>query len=210
MRPRLRQEAKRRDNIAQITLRYLQRKGGKGSSNPLFFQLLMAPQGPFVRACREKNLHLGLREYHGAHIPAIRHQARGYGKAPAGDPGARRGLRVCAATLEASFPASSVRMSPEYLPTVQPDDLLPGRIGAEFDVDPLRQTGQAPAPSSRLMPAVRPARATKRYRAPLSSNAQPSALAAARLTVPLPDPEGPSMVMTGTGFVTAHSCSRIR
>ncbi len=32
--------------IAQISLRYLQRKGGKVSSNPLFFQLLMASEGP--------------------------------------------------------------------------------------------------------------------------------------------------------------------
>src|SRR5579863_875857 len=68
--------------IAQITLRYLQRKGGKVSSNPLFFQLLMAPLGPLGRARREKNLNLRPWEYHGTHIPAVRHQTWGYGKAP--------------------------------------------------------------------------------------------------------------------------------
>src|SRR5271170_1287399 len=69
-------------HIAPITLRYLQRKGGKGSSNPLFFQLLMAPGGPLFGARREKNLNLRLREYHGSHVAAVRHQTRGYGKAP--------------------------------------------------------------------------------------------------------------------------------
>ena len=33
-------------HVAPVTLRYLQRKGGKVSSNPLFFQLLMAPERP--------------------------------------------------------------------------------------------------------------------------------------------------------------------
>src|SRR5258708_10436368 len=68
--------------IAQITLRYLQRKGGKVSSNPLFFQLLITSQGPLGSARREKNLNLRPREYHTTHIPAVRHQTRGYGKAP--------------------------------------------------------------------------------------------------------------------------------
>src|ERR1700692_4682568 len=53
-------------------------------------------------------------------------------------------------------------------------------------------------PSSRLVDARRAAKATRRYSAPLSSRDHPNALATARLTVPLPDPEGPSMVMTGT------------
>src|SRR5690606_633791 len=37
-----------------------------------------------------------------------------------------------------------------------------------------------------------------RYNAPESSRCQPSASATARLIVPLPEPEGPSMVSTGT------------
>ena len=83
-------------HIAPITLRYLQRKGGKGSSNPLFFQLLMAPCGPFRRARREKNLDIRLREYHGPHVAPVRHQTRGDRKAPLAlqvaprEPGLRR------------------------------------------------------------------------------------------------------------------------
>src|SRR5450631_1620403 len=69
-------------HIAQITLRYLQRKGGKGSSNPLFFQLLMASGGALRRTRREENLNLRLGEYHGAHIAAVGHETRGYGKQP--------------------------------------------------------------------------------------------------------------------------------
>ncbi len=42
-----------------------------------------------------------------------------------------------------------------------------------------------------------PARATRRYRAPLSSRCQPMRRATARLMVPLPEPLGPSMVTTG-------------
>jgi len=68
-------------HIAQITLRYLQRKGGKGSSNPLFFQLLMASGGPLRGTCGEKNLDLRPGEYHRSHITAVRDEARGYGKA---------------------------------------------------------------------------------------------------------------------------------
>src|ERR1700734_1538504 len=72
----------RATHIAMITLRYLQRKGGKGSSNPLFFQLLMAPGGALGGTCGEKNLDLRPGEYHGSHITAVRDQARGYCKAP--------------------------------------------------------------------------------------------------------------------------------
>src|SRR5271165_3265283 len=55
----------------------------------------------------------------------------------------------------------------------------------------------SPPASFRSMPDRRPANATSRYNAPLSSRAHPRCLAAARLTVPFPDPEGPSMVTTG-------------
>jgi len=49
------------------------------------------------------------------------------------------------------------------------------------------------------------ARAVSRYSAPLSSTAQPSALATRWATVPLPDAVGPSMVMTGAREVTLES-----
>ena len=52
------------------------------------------------------------------------------------------------------------------------------------------------------IPARRAARATRRYSAPLSSRRHPRACATARLTVPLPDPDGPSMVRTGTAVMT--------
>src|ERR1700677_2256960 len=69
-------------SIALITLRYLQRKGGKGSSNPLFFQLVMTPEGPLFKARGEKNLHLCPGEDHGAHVAPVRHQAGGDGERP--------------------------------------------------------------------------------------------------------------------------------
>src|ERR1700722_14786689 len=68
--------------IAPVTLRYLQRKGGKVSSNPLFFQLLMASAGPFGGACVEINLDPRLGEYHRPHVAAIGHQTGGHRKAP--------------------------------------------------------------------------------------------------------------------------------
>src|SRR5882762_2396075 len=69
-------------NIALIAFRYLFRKGGKGSSNPLFFQLLIASGRPFVGACREKNLNLGVGKYDGAHVAPVGHQTGGHRKAP--------------------------------------------------------------------------------------------------------------------------------
>src|SRR5882757_1709944 len=68
--------------IAPITLRYLQRKGGKVSSNPLFFQLLIASQGPLSGAGGEKNLDPCQGEYHGSHVAAVGHQTWRHGKAP--------------------------------------------------------------------------------------------------------------------------------
>ena len=86
-----------------IALRYLQRKGGKGSSNPLFFQLLMPSGRPLDRARGEKNLDLGLREYHGSHVAAIRHQTGGTANRRWRSRSAAR-TTGSAATLEASVP----------------------------------------------------------------------------------------------------------
>src|SRR5260221_761603 len=69
-------------NIALIAFRYLFRKGGKGSSNPLFFQLLIASGRAFVGACRAKNLDPCVRKYDGAHVAPVGHQTRGHRKAP--------------------------------------------------------------------------------------------------------------------------------
>src|SRR5688572_13642494 len=45
-----------------------------------------------------------------------------------------------------------------------------------------------------------PANATSRYNAPLSSRFQPTRSATRRLMVPLPEPEGPSIVTMGTAI----------
>src|ERR1700722_642407 len=59
----------------------------------------------------------------------------------------------------------------------------------------------SPPASFRSIPFRRPASATSRYSAPLSSRAHPRLFAAARLTVPFPDPEGPSIVTTGASRI---------
>src|SRR3984893_17187241 len=69
-------------NIALIAFRYLFRKGGKGSSNPLFFQLLIASGRAFVGACREQTLYPGLRKHAGPHVPPGAPQTGGHRNAP--------------------------------------------------------------------------------------------------------------------------------
>ncbi len=117
-----------------ITLRYLQRKGGKGSSNPLFFQLLMTPERPLLGACSEKNLHPRVRKYHAAHVAPVGYQSGGHGKSPLplqqrrphlwqrGDLGG-----VITRPLGADVAG--------YILAVQPHDFLAGRPGAEAYVE---------------------------------------------------------------------------
>ena len=163
----------------------------------------MASEGPLLGARREENLHLGLGEYHGAHIAPVRHQTRGYGESAAGAPGARPAPPGRAATLEASLPACSVRMSrvtssPSSQTTSSPCGSDPKRMSRRS----ARRRKAARVVQADARPArapARPAGTGRRYRA----SAQPRALAAARLMVPLPDPEGPSMVMTGTAVIAA-------
>src|ERR1700680_1878780 len=65
-----------------------------------------------------------------------------------------------------------------------------------------------PTASSKSTPARRPASATSLYSAPLSSRCHPRLFAAARLTVPFPDPEGPSMVTTGASSMGSSLLGR--
>ena len=109
-----------------------------------------------------------------------------------------------AATLEASFPADSVRMSAGDLRAVQPDDFLaaggPSRSVCQIAAaSRLKAATSSKAPPC-AGPRAPPVGTVPRYPAAL----QPRARATARLTVPLPDPEGPSMVMTGAWLTGAH------
>ena len=155
----------------------------------------MAPGRPLVGARREENLHPGVREYHRAHVAPIGHQARRHRKAPLplqeaprGPSRQRRDLGgVVAGRLGADVPVTSV-------PSSQTTS-SPAWIGAEAYVKLLRHAAQASGPSAKSPPpiAARPARpggTAHHYRADPS----PARLAAARLTVPLPDPDGPSIV----------------
>ena len=93
---------------------------------------------------------------------------------------------------------------PGHVPAAQPDDLLPRRRRSRNACPMRRRDAQAPPRRrDRCPPGGRPgppADTAPRCRAAR----QPSALATARLTVPLPEPEGPSMVRTGT----SHRLSR--
>src|ERR1700722_4661594 len=109
--------------IAPVTLRYLQRKGGKVSSNPLFFQLLIAPVGPFRGARGEKNLDPCPGEYDGAHIPAVRHQSGGCGKAPLALQERSADLGYCG-HLGGVISRFLHTNGPFHVQSAQPDDLL--------------------------------------------------------------------------------------
>ena len=158
----MRQEAKSaRVDIALITLRYLQRKGGKGSSNPLFFQLLMASGGPFGGARREKNLHLRLGEYHGAHIAPVRHQTGGYGKAPLAlqERGANRRQGGDLGGVIARFLGPN---GAGDVLSVQPDDFLAGgrRNRSVCRTLPAKSGQRRPIVETRPPPAGPPGRPT--------------------------------------------------
>src|SRR6185312_16139801 len=68
--------------IPRVPLGDLARKGGKASTGPLVFQLLIAPAGALLGAGREVDLEAGAREDDGPHVPAIGHEPRGPGKGP--------------------------------------------------------------------------------------------------------------------------------
>src|SRR6185369_11771355 len=70
----------RTGRIPQIPLGYLARKGGKANTRILVFQLLIAAKRPLVGAGGEEDLEVGRREHDGAHVPAVRDQARGLRK----------------------------------------------------------------------------------------------------------------------------------
>src|SRR5438552_3469149 len=97
-----------------------------------------------------------------------------------------------AATREAAKEFSSVRMASVT------------RSSSRKMSSPSKRTGSraAIAASFASSPASIPSRAaasaTRRYRAPLSRQWNPRALATSSATVPLPEAEGPSMAMTGT------------
>src|SRR5450631_1862288 len=122
-------------NIALIAFRYLFRKGGKGSSNPLFFQLLIAPGRAFVGACREKNLNPGVRKYDRAHVAPVGHQTRGHRKAPLP---VKQGLanrrqrsnlgRITAGGLGANIPGDVL--------SAQINDFLSSGRGIEANIQP--------------------------------------------------------------------------
>ncbi len=99
----------------------------------------------------------------------------------------------------AMFPAASVRRSRRDVAAVQQDALAAGRSSASNRTSRRRGERRRGRPRRRpARPRAAPASATSRYRAPLSSRCQPSGAASRRLTVPLPEPLGPSMAMTGT------------
>src|SRR5215472_17322713 len=68
--------------IPEIPLGYLARKGRKANIGTLVFQLLMAPEGPFLGGGRQEYFQLRPGEHHGAHIAPVRDQSRGCGKGP--------------------------------------------------------------------------------------------------------------------------------
>src|ERR1700693_1161558 len=63
-------------HITPVALRDVERKGGKGNTRVLFFQLLMAPPGPFFRARRQEYLEGGARKNHGPHVAPVGDQPR--------------------------------------------------------------------------------------------------------------------------------------
>ena len=130
-------------HVAPIALRYLQRKGGKGSSNPLFFQLLMASGGTLVGARGEENLDRRAGEYHRAHVPAVRHQPRWHGEAPLAVQQRGADLRqgghlggIIARRLGADGPGD--------VPAVQSDDFARRRAVAPKRMSIPRPAGRAP------------------------------------------------------------------
>ena len=122
--------------------------------------------------------------------------ARGHGEARWRSTSAAR-TAASAATFDASLPAASVRMS--RVTSSSPARPSPRRLARTRTVCQVSaRAGASVAASSSPMRPAAPASATNRYRAPLSSRRHPRDSATARLTVPLPEPEGPSMVSTGT------------
>src|SRR6185437_5760548 len=101
------------------------------------------------------------------------------------------------ATREAPAPAASPRSARlTSSPCNRMRSSLAGPASKRTSMACARRTW--PSTSDAASPARKPARATSRYSAPLSSRCQPSRAASRRLTVPLPEPLGPSMVTTGT------------
>ena len=126
----------------QVPFGYLARKGGKANTRPLVFQLLIAPAGPLLGACRQEHLEGGMRE-----IPPCPYRGR---RPPGRAARAKRRWRSSraartagqAATREAPMPAAAVRISRRHVLRRPADPLL----------------GLRSAPKSTSMAAAQPRR----------------------------------------------------
>ena len=152
--------------------------------------LLGAAPGPLLGDGGEVDLEIGLGEDHRADVPALDHPP-----AVLGRPRRWRGTSTArtsglAATAETAALTSGPRMA---------------SVTSVPSTTTRSPTAMATAGPPRPPPAgrpgrcrrSRPAQATARYMAPVSSRSTPSRSARARETVDLPDPAGPSMAMTG-------------
>jgi len=68
--------------IAFVTRGYFPKKGREVSTNSFSYQLFKSPLGALFHARREEDFESGIRKNHAAHIPTVRHQARGPAEGP--------------------------------------------------------------------------------------------------------------------------------
>ena len=193
-----RRGATRPGGIAPIPLRISCERAARLAVSPFSFNCLWRLRARSSALAVRKILSGGLGEYHGAHVPAVRHQARRRGKSALalqqrgahrrhrGDPGGRRARRL-GANGARSRPGRRAGSAPR-----------PGR--------PSRTERRAPAPIAAWpglvvggearagCPPGRPAGTAHRCRAGASRGGRRPGAA----MVPLPEPLGPSMAMTGT------------
>src|SRR6056300_543855 len=109
-----------------------------------------------------------------------------------------------AATLEASFPADSVRIARE---TSSPFKITPSTVNSTCIED---ASSAASISLSKPFPARFTKRPVKRYKAPESRILNFICSASSLATVPLPAPLGPSMVITGTALTQPTPLNRLK
>jgi hypothetical protein len=184
--------------VASIAFRYLQRKGGKVSSNPLFFQLLMAPRGPLFGARGQENLDRRPGEYHGAHVAPVGHEPGGAAKRRWRSSSAAR-TAGSAATFEASLPALSVRIAAV---TSWPASQI---VSSPSSVEPKRISRPARAGERRAVPEVDSGPAARQGDQSIQRTAieQGPAERPCDRTAhgPLAGTRGPSIVMTNSALM---------
>ena len=183
--------ADRTARVARVPLRDVPRKVAQANINPLFFQLLMPPHCALLGGRRQEHLERGGRENHGAHVAAVRDEARRPREARCRSSSAR-GPPAAPPRATRPHPAASVRSAAVDVRAVEQHRSAPP---SRAELTSMRAaSGQAPRGRLRSAPRARRRAPTSRYSAPLSSRCQPSRAASPRLIVPLPEPLGPSIV----------------